>query len=497
MIPISEKAKSGNKKALIQLYEKYKANVYNISFLLSGSETIAENATIHSFSNALESVLKGIKTEEDFLFLAICKASEFCKKSILNKNNKAFRIPPNRNFLISEGEDSAESTDNTVLNVLNMLPSFQRFVLVLHKCCDFSSEQIAKALVTDRKTIELAFEAEEENIQKVLKQQNSSKTVEDFFRLTTAETSDFPSSINSAVDKKVSSFAKTTDKKKVIFTIASVLCIVAVIVAVGFALLPKFKFTSSTSGNGNQSGSDSENVLYEPPQKLLENHDYYANINIKNHGTVRIKLEPKYAPVTVSNFVNLAEKDFYNGLTFHRIMDGFMMQGGDPLGNGTGGADKDIVGEFKLNGHENPLSHKAGVVSMARATPYNSGSSQFFIVHKDSPHLDGQYAAFGYVVKGMDIVDKICTEAIPTDSNGTIPRPNQPIIESIEIECVEAGTDVSTDTSNDASNDSSNNTSEEVSTDTSEDTTNTSSTDTSNDASNDSSNNTSTDASNA
>jgi hypothetical protein len=303
MIPISEKAKSGNKKALIQLYEKYKQKVYDISFLLSGNKTIAENATIHSFSSSLESVLKEIKTEEDFLFLAVCKASEFCKKSVLNKNNKAFRIPPNRNFLISEFENNGESTDNPVLNPLNMLPSFQRFILVLHKFCDFSSEQIAKALSTDRKTVELAFEAEEENIKKVLKQQNSSKTVEEFLKVATTETSEFPSSINSAVDKRVSSFAKTTDNKKVIFTVASVLCVIAVIVAVGFALLPK--------GNSNQSGSDSENVLYEPPKKLLENHDYYANINIKNHGTIRIKLEPKYAPVTVSNFIDLAEKDFY------------------------------------------------------------------------------------------------------------------------------------------------------------------------------------------
>ena len=164
-----------------------------------------------------------------------------------------------------------------------------------------------------------------------------------------------------------------------------------------------------------------------------EDATYYADIDIKDYGKITIKLEPSVAPVTVDNFVNLAKSGFYDGLTFHRIMEDFMMQGGDPKGNGTGGSDKNIKGEFTANGHNNNLSHTRGAVSMARAQAYNSASSQFFIVHKDSTFLDGQYAVFGYVTEGMDVVDKVCTQAKPIDDNGTISAKNQPIINSVKI----------------------------------------------------------------
>ncbi len=154
-----------------------------------------------------------------------------------------------------------------------------------------------------------------------------------------------------------------------------------------------------------------------------------AKIEVENYGTI-----------TVKNFVNLAKKGFYNGLTFHRIMDGFMIQGGDPLGNGTGGNTDSqgnrltIKGEFAANGVNNTLSHKRGVISMARAQDYNSASSQFFIMHKDAAYLDGAYAAFGQVTSGMEVVDKICADAKPIDGNGSIPAENQPKIISITIE---------------------------------------------------------------
>ena len=144
-------------------------------------------------------------------------------------------------------------------------------------------------------------------------------------------------------------------------------------------------------------------------------------------------MDKEAAPQTVENFVSLAQSGFYDGLTFHRIMEGFMMQGGDPDGNGTGGSDKTITGEFTDNGFENNLSHTRGAISMARSADYNSASSQFFIVHQDSTSLDGQYAVFGYVTDGMDVVDEICSSAEPVDDNGTIPAENQPVITSIQI----------------------------------------------------------------
>ncbi len=159
-----------------------------------------------------------------------------------------------------------------------------------------------------------------------------------------------------------------------------------------------------------------------------------AIITVKDYGEITVELDEKTAPITVENFVSLAKKGFYDGLTFHRIIHRFMIQGGDPEGTGMGGSDKNIKGEFSANGVENNISHVRGVISMARnGYDYNSASSQFFIVHEDSTYLDGQYAAFGRVTKGMDVVDKIAANTPVTDSNGSVDPSNQPIIESIKI----------------------------------------------------------------
>ena len=160
---------------------------------------------------------------------------------------------------------------------------------------------------------------------------------------------------------------------------------------------------------------------------------HHAEIAIKDYGTVKVELDGDTAPVTVQNFMDLARAGFYDGLTFHRIIDGFMIQGGDPNGDGTGGADKNITGEFALNGYENNIAHTKGVISMARAQDPDSASSQFFIMVADAPHLDGQYAAFGHVTEGQDVVDKVAADAKPLDDNGTIAPEDQPVIESVKI----------------------------------------------------------------
>ena len=138
-------------------------------------------------------------------------------------------------------------------------------------------------------------------------------------------------------------------------------------------------------------------------------------IEMENGGKIEIELYPDAAPKTVANFTKLVSEGFYDGLIFHRVIPGFMIQGGDPQGNGMGGAKDNVVGEFRANGFANPIKHTRGVISMARAYNPNSASSQFFIMHKDAPHLDGQYAAFGKVVSGMEVVDEIAS--IPTDYN--------------------------------------------------------------------------------
>ena len=158
-----------------------------------------------------------------------------------------------------------------------------------------------------------------------------------------------------------------------------------------------------------------------------------VEIDVKDYGKITVALDDTYAPLTVQNFLNLVNEGFYDGLTFHRIISGFMIQGGDPQGTGMGGSENQIKGEFSANGVENNLKHERGVISMARSNDMNSASSQFFIVHETSPHLDGKYASFGKVTSGMEVVDKIASTVKVEDSNGTVLKANQPVITSIKI----------------------------------------------------------------
>lgn len=178
--------------------------------------------------------------------------------------------------------------------------------------------------------------------------------------------------------------------------------------------------------NNQISNESEENNMYSTGK-------HHAKIVVKNYGTIALELDADVAPITVENFANLVNEGFYNGLTFHRIISGFMIQGGDPLGNGTGGNSKTIKGEFASNGVKNSISHVRGTISMARSSMPNSASSQFFIVHEDSTFLDGQYAAFGIVTSGMEVVDKICAETAVEDDNGTVAKNNQPVIEKITM----------------------------------------------------------------
>lgn len=157
----------------------------------------------------------------------------------------------------------------------------------------------------------------------------------------------------------------------------------------------------------------------------------WVEITVKDYGKIRAELYGGVAPITVQNFMKLVDEGFYNNLTFHRIISGFMIQGGDPLGNGTGGSSETIKGEFSANGVENPIAHERGVLSMARSSNPDSASSQFFIMHAAAPHLDGQYAAFGKVISGIEVVDAICEKTPVQDGNGTVAPADQPVIESI------------------------------------------------------------------
>ena len=187
--------------------------------------------------------------------------------------------------------------------------------------------------------------------------------------------------------------------------------------------------TSADNASAEEEGSD-ESASAE--EELLTGL-HHITIDVQDYGTITLELDADEAPISVTNFVNLAEEGFYDGLTFHRIISGFMIQGGDPKGNGTGGSDATIKGEFSENGVENNISHVRGTISMARANDPDSASSQFFIVHEDSTFLDGQYAAFGHVTDGMDVVDAICENTPVQDNNGTVKAADQPVITSITV----------------------------------------------------------------
>ncbi|MBR3363468.1 MAG: peptidylprolyl isomerase [Solobacterium sp.] len=185
-----------------------------------------------------------------------------------------------------------------------------------------------------------------------------------------------------------------------------------------------------TAGDGTQSGT--QNTQETAEEKLLSGL-HHVEITVKDYGVIKLELDADEAPITVTNFVQLAQSGFYDGLTFHRIMDGFMIQGGDPTGTGFGGSSKTIKGEFSQNGVQNNISHAEGVISMARAQDPDSASSQFFITVADAKFLDSAYAGFGHVTEGMEIAKKIASDAKPTDANGSIDPQDQPVIESIKV----------------------------------------------------------------
>lgn len=210
--------------------------------------------------------------------------------------------------------------------------------------------------------------------------------------------------------KKVNPYAKQPEKKTNWPLIIVAVVLVAALIVAGVLLL-----------GGKHKNTADDGLLHGT---------YYAQIDVKDYGTITAELYADTAPITVTNFVNLVNQGFYDGLTFHRIISGFMIQGGDPNGDGTGGPGYAIRGEFSSNGVENDLSHVRGVLSMARSSANDSAGSQFFIMHADSDYLDGNYAAFGMVLGGLDTVDVIAS--VPTDSNDK-PRTEQ-VMRTVYVE---------------------------------------------------------------
>ena len=230
---------------------------------------------------------------------------------------------------------------------------------------------------------------------------------------------------------------KQKNKKRLFIVLGCALAVALALVLIFAIPWGGSEYTHTTSLDNNSTPSTT------PTTEHNHDHDHgtdlsgmhHVAIEIRDFGTITLELDADAAPITVANFLELAESGFYDGLTFHRIIEGFMMQGGDPQGNGMGGSDKNIKGEFASNGWNNPIAHTRGTISMARSGMPDSASSQFFICHQDAPHLNGDYAAFGHVIEGMDVVDAVCAygATVVVDSNGTVPAEKQPVIVSVKV----------------------------------------------------------------
>ena len=445
-----EKARKGSREAMETLFDSTKIDVMHLSTLLLGSDKAAGAAVPRIYRSLWEQVLGGrISTEEEFSQAALLKTATFCKTILGKRDPKAFRIPANRDFVQGIGE-GVKVKGEPWETALENLPALHRFLYLLTALCGYTPVQLAKLFHTNEETIRMALGSEATNLNRIMAAASRetgreySLTQEEFHRQLERRRSraEVPPAVDQTVLAAIQALCEPIQRKRkrrlrrVTGVVAAAVAVACLMGGVTFAAFSggeeeALEETSSFSLKASQQSDVAEETETAGEDSVTATA--YADIQIQDYGTVTVALDGNSAPETVENFISLAESGFYDGLTFHRIIEGFMMQGGDPSEDGTGGSEETIPGEFSENGYDNSLSHTRGAVSMARSDDYDSASSQFFIVQEDSTYLDGEYAVFGYVTEGMDIVDEICESAQPTDDNGTIPAEDQPVISTITI----------------------------------------------------------------
>lgn len=439
-----QKASLGDKKSLDFIAEKYKSYVYFFCTTVISDEQKALNAFEKSFKAIFTAIEKN-PNNSDLDELVTYETARVCKSAISDDKsaeNATTKIQPfeEKDKITSVSEITTEQK-KLLINALKAINANQRIVLTLNLLRDYDAKKIADVLKISEDKAQNSLDYGRENIKKQLRLSSSGFSKRDIIFFMTASANivkEFaakaavPADTDKKLDTDIEKIAKPqkSDKKKAVIIITAVALLLAAVIVV-FAV-------TSNKNDGNQPATNDSVTVGENSTVATIGTDeakgtHHAEIDIRDYGVIKVELNGDVAPITVANFINLANNKFYDGLTFHRIIDGFMMQGGDPLGNGTGGSDNTIKGEFSQNGVENNLSHTRGAISMARSTDMDSASSQFFIVQSDSTFLDGQYACFGYVTDGMDIVDEICKSAVTTDSNGSVDTENQPVINSIRI----------------------------------------------------------------
>lgn len=444
MDTIIKNAIKGVRKDLEALYSNNVKDIFYRTNLLLGSEDKTNNTLKRAFKDTL-SQLNKMESEADFASAMQQKALTFAKRQVLSDSADAFT---KQKSIISADDLTLSTSDIEAENIITQLPPLQRFVYVLKNICKMPEDDIASFLQVGKNVVQEVSENENDNLNCILKAcglldkfnvKSLSEALQNNQNMSML-LSGGPD-LSKIIDPLAKPFeeqqAKSRKKALKIGGTLLGIAVVASIALISAVAIKKHKAEEPSESSVFSTASDSSGEQLAALATITPSH--YASIDVKDYGTITVALDASIAPKTVENFVTLANEGFYDGLTFHRIMDGFMMQGGDPEGTGGGGSDKNIVGEFEANDFVNPISHTRGVISMARAKDYNSASSQFFIVQSDSTFLDGNYAGFGCVTEGIEIVDKICADAKPTDDNGTIPASAQPVINSIKI--VEAETD--------------------------------------------------------
>ncbi len=425
-----EQAAHGHKKSMITLYEENKEKLYALcNILLSDEEKAALTAT--NIFNEVWGELqeKGITTEEKFRQYLFTSAAKQCRPA---SGEKTVKLDKEAIKQLSKGNQvysgDVKKGMEQLHKALNSMDPYFRYVYLLAVAGNLDFKEIGQIIRQKDVVAKSHYDMAVVTLAEALA--GSDLKVEYVKSLIGqgVKENKVPKTMDTACLEKIKACAyKPLQDKKILIPLICAIVVSIAVTALGIgtymADYSEIKAQKQLEAKAEELGVD----------LLVKDATYFADIMIEDYGKIRIELDQESAPLTAANFAQLAVDGFYDGLTFHRIMDGFMMQGGDPEGNGTGGSDTTIPGEFSANGFENNLSHTRGTVSMARSDEFDSASSQFFIMQEDNTGLDGQYAAFGHVVEGMDIVDKICKDAKPTDNNGTITAEDQPVITYITI----------------------------------------------------------------
>jgi len=432
MTSLIKRAADKQRSAMYQLLDRHKNAVYCLACQLTGDESVAADITVRVFQTAWDSITPKM-TEAAFLDQLTMTTFRLCKTYLTGKNPKALRMPQDRRYAIPPHTPVVDGTTalDTVKQNFSVL---QWTMLILHHVSGLTREKQASLLKLDLPTLDMAWDAEQHNLTYILDRSSASASCDEVIAALVAEadSTKAPQSVRLRAEEHIRALAAPQEKAarvKMFKLTAVIVVITALVLTLCWAAI------LSLSGVEEEIPFDStgETADRTAAAAAIDDPTHYAEIVIREHGTITVALDGNIAPKTVKNFQKLADEHFYDSLTFHRIIDGFMMQGGDPKADGTGGSDNTITGEFSSNGIDNPLSHVRGAISMARSNDYDSASSQFFIVHEDSLFLDGDYAAFGYVIDGMDIVDTICSSAEPIDGNGLIDLGDQPVMDTVKV----------------------------------------------------------------